>query len=300
MTTALLSVVFIYGLFYGRLPLPVNISLSVSLAAFLYINNRHKHMDFISIDVVAQFSKLRFVNATLKIATLFILTILGVVSRQPLTGAYLMLVMLVLAVFVGGMKLHEYVQILALPLSFLLVGGLALLFELQAEPTGLINVYAFGVWLTVSAEAQANTLLVVSRALGALSCLLLIGMSTPMSDIINTLRRMHLPELIIDLMYLIYRYIFILLALHHEMFDAAKSRLGMSDYRSSLRTTSYIYANLLARSHQLASTNYDAMESRCFDSGIRFLVQKRSISWVQRCLSLGLIATTGMLALIPI
>ena len=94
-----------------------------------------------------------------------------------------------------------------------------------------------------------------------------------MPDIIGVLRRVRCPELIIDLMYLIYRYVFILLSLHHDMHDAAKSRLGFKDYRTSLRATGMIYSNLFVRSYQFASRNFDAMESRCYDAGISFLKQ---------------------------
>jgi len=300
MITALLSLAFIWCLFYGRLPVPVLAIFGISLALFLYLNNRHKHTEFISIDVVAQFSRLKTVNATLKIITLLALMIVSVALSNAYTGVFLVLAMLVLAVFVGGIKLHEYIQILALPVSFLLIGGLALLFEVRPEAAGVLGFNLFGLWFTVSAEAQLNTALVIARSLGAISCLIVIGMSTPMPEIIAVLRRFRCPELIIDLMYLIYRYIFILLALYHEMNAAAKSRLGLKDYRTSLRTTARVYSNLLARSHHFASQNFDAMESRCFDQGIRFLEQCNNVRAYQVAVSVALLLVTLAITIVPL
>jgi ABC-type cobalt transport system, permease component CbiQ and related transporters len=158
----------------------------------------------------------------------------------------------------------------------------------------------FGVWLSVSVKSQAHTALIVSRAFGAVSCLCFLSLTTPMPDIIAVLRRIRCPSFIIDLMYLIYRYIFILLSLHHEMHDAAKSRLGFKDYRTSLHATGKIYANLLANSYQFASKNFDAMESRCYDTGIRFLERRISLTAPQIFVSVVLLSVSLCLSMMPV
>ncbi len=98
-----------------------------------------------------------------------------------------------------------------------------------------------------------------------------------MSSIIGVLRRARCPNVLISLMFLIYRYIFILLSMHHTMRDAAASRLGFTDYRTSVRTTARLYSQLLANSYRQADTNFDAMESRCYDTDIRFLERRNAV-----------------------
>ena len=201
MISALLCFGFLFLLLYGVLPTPVLLLLCAGLAVFLYMNDRHKHTEFISIDVIAQFSRLKTVNASLKIATLLLLMVASITSSSAWCGVFLAVAMLALAVFVGGMKLAEYVEALALPVSFLLVGGLVLLIEFQTEPTGVLalSLPFTDYWLCVSTGAQASAALLIGRAMGALSCLLLIGMSTPMPELIGALRRLRCPALIIDL-----------------------------------------------------------------------------------------------------
>ena len=252
------------------------------------------------IDVLAQRSRLKNINPALKFWTLFILLILSVASRNAFTGIFLTIAMLVLAVAAGGLGLRHYLRILALPMSFLLIGGLALLFEVSAEPIGNMSFQIFGYWLCVTENTQAQTTLVIFRALGAVSCLCVLSVTTPMSDIIGVLRRARCPELLIDLMYLIYRYIFILLSLHHDMRDAAKSRLGFRDYWTSLRTTGKIYSNLLARSYQFAGKNFDAMESRCYDGGIRFLERRSGITFAQASVCAALLFVSLCISLLPL
>jgi cobalt/nickel transport system permease protein len=265
-------------MFYGRIPPPYLLVLCAALGFFLAYAGRHNHSNFLSIDILAQSSRLKKVNPALKFAAVVILIIISVASPNMYTGIFLMITMIALMLSAGGLRLHQCVQIMALPASFLMIGGLALLFESSSGPSGVLYINIFGYYLSVSAATQARTALIIARSFGGFSCLCFLGVTTPMPDIIGVLRKVRCPDLIIDLMYLIYRYIFILLSLHHDMYDAAKSRLGFRDYRTSLSATGLIYSNLFIRSYQFASKNFDAMESRCYDTGIRFLEQQNKLA----------------------
>jgi len=299
-SSAILAFAFLGSLLYGRVPQPYLLLICALLGVSIALAGRHKHSDVMSIDVLSQTSRLKNVNPMFKFITLFALMIICIASGSAMPGLFLLAVMLILAVPVGGLPLHKYITILALPFTFLLIGGLALLFEVYPEPAGVLNINVFGFWLCVSEATQVRTALIVSRALGAVSCLCLLNVTTPMPDIIGVLRRVKCPELIIDLMYLIYRYIFILLSMHHEMRDAAKSRLGFRDYRSSLRATASIYSNLLARSYQFAGKNFDAMESRCYETGIKFLERRIEIRTAHVFVAVMLLAATVILCFWPL
>ena len=299
MITAVLTFVFAWSLLYQQIPQPFLFLLCTGLGIVFTLTHRHRHSQFLSNDVLAQASRLRKVNPALKFWTLLALMIISVASRNPYTGLFLTLAMFIVAVLVSGASAHHYAQVMMLPVSFLLIGGIALLYEVSYGPTGVLNLNVFGVWLSVSAKAQLQTTLVISRAFGAVSCLCVLSITTPMPDIICVLRRVRCPDFIVDLMYLIYRYIFILISLHHEMRNAAKSRLGFRDYRTSLRATGKIYANLLARSYGFASRNFDAMESRCYDTGITFIERRNRITFVHGCFSATLLIVSLCLALLP-
>ena len=298
MITAALTFVFVWSLFYEQIPQPFLLPLCVGLGSFFAVTRRHKHSQFLSSDELAQISRLKKVNPTLKFWMSLALTVISVASKNPYTGLFLMLAMFIIAVIVGGTSINRYIQTIVLPVSFLLIGGLALLFEVSSGPTGVLNLNVFGFWLIVSENAQSQTALVISRAFGAVSCLCALSISTPMPDIIGVLRRARCPGFIIDLMYLIYRYIFILMSLHHEMRNAARSRLGFRGYRTSLRATGKIYASLLARSFQFAGRNFDAMESRCYDSGIVFLEHWNRVTLLHGCFSAMLLNASLYLGLL--
>lgn len=292
MITAILTMVFTWFLLFGRIPRQYLVLLCITLGALLAYLSRQKHTHFLSTDVLALSSRLNGVNAALKFWILFTLMIVSVASGTGAAGLFLMAAAFVFAVCIGGLSLRGYVHMMALPVSFLLIGGLALLFEVTPEPSGVLHFNVSVFWICVSENTQARTALIVARALGAVSCLTLLSITTPMPEIISVLRRARCPDLMIDLMYLIYRYIFIVLSLHHEMYNAAKSRLGFRTDRTSLRTTGKLYANLLARSYQFASKNFDAMESRCYSEGIKFLETRKKITYTQAAVSAAMLLIT--------
>jgi len=298
MITALLTAVVFWCVFYGRIPSAVLAVLCATLAVTILIAGRHEHSQPFEIDMLAQASRLNKVNPALKFGVVLLLMVLCVASPGPASGVFLTILVPVLLVFAGGLKFHDYIQLLALPVSFLMLSGLALLFQIGSVQTGAFSIRAFGLWFCVSTESQIQTSLVISRAIGAVSCLYLLSLTTPMSSIIGVLRRAHCPGVIIELMYLMYRYIFILISGYHTMHNAAKSRLGFSDYRKSLRTTGMLYSNLLIRSYSHARQSFDAMESRCYDTEIRFLENNTGITGIHIFISACITIITLCLSLL--
>ena len=92
-----------------------------------------------------------------------------------------------------------------------------------------------------------------------------------MPQLIGVLRRCRLPELMIELMYLIYRYLFVLLGLQQQMTQAATVRLGYVNLRRSLSTAGRVSGGVLAASFRRSGACLDAMESRGYNGKLTFL-----------------------------
>lgn len=195
----------------------------------------------------------------------------AVCSAHPFLGAELSLVMLLWARISGKVPVGKYLRMFRLPLGFLILSGLVLLWEYSSVREGILSLSLGPGYLCMTRETVLRTLLVTCRALGAVSALFALGMTTPATELTSVLKRLHCPDLICSLMYLMYRYIFLMYQVHGNMKQAAEGRMGYVDLRTSLRTTAGIYGNLLAYSYRQAGANFDAMESRCFGGTIGFL-----------------------------
>lgn len=296
MIAALLAGLVFFSLFAGQLP-PVWLAAVCLLAVLLFLlGGRHHHDSMLTMDVYARRSRLCRENAAFKTVGSLCLLFICICSSSPIPPLCLFLFLSVATVAAGGVKLREYLSLLGLPAVFLLLSGLTLLWDFYQKlpEEAVLSLPFFGGWLAVVPAAQWLGMLVLSRALGAVSCLYFLSLSTPLPELLAVLRRAHVPTIVVELAVLIYRYIFILLATFRDMKDSAASRLGYVGLKRSLRTTGLVYGGLLANSFRRAGACFDAMESRCYTGQIAFLTPKKKVTGKLICL-LGF-PLVGMLA----
>ena len=102
----------------------------------------------------------------------------------------------------------------------------------------------------------------------------MMSLATPVSELVLVLQRLHLPRLLVELMNLIYRYIFILIDVSEQMQIAAKARLGYHSFRQSCKSFAQIAGNLFLVSLKKANAYYDALLSRGYDGKLEFLSEE--------------------------
>ena len=278
MIVAVLAGFVMFSLCVGTLPTAAAALLCVLVGGLLLVFGHHSHGGVLVIDVYARRSRFFEWSPALKTAGCVLLLILCVASPSPWIPLILALILALLTVCGGGIHLHDYLALLSLPAAFLLLSGLALLWDYALVKDGAAAIPFWNGWLVVTAAAQVRARLVMARALGAASCLYFLSLSTTMPEILSVLRRAHVPSVMTELAVLIYRYLFVLLSVYQSMKDAAASRLGYSGFVRSIRTPGAVYGNLLAASFRRAGACFDAMESRCYDGEIRFLERKKPVT----------------------
>ena len=288
---AVLAGFVLFSLFVGTLPTAAALALCVLAGGALAVFGHHSHGGVLVIDVYARRSRYFAWSPALKTGGCVLLLVLCVASPSPWVPLALALIMAFLTVW-GGIRFHDYLALLSLPAAFLLLSGLALLWDYVPVMDGVAAIPLWNGWLVVTAAAQVRARLVMARALGAMSCLYFLSLSTTMPEILSVLRRAHVPSVMTELAVLIYRYLFVLLSAYETMQDAAASRLGYSTFARSIRTTGAVYGNLLAASFRRAGACFDAMESRCYDGEIRFLEREKPVTLPAALLFGGLLAGT--------
>lgn len=238
----------------------------------------HKH---VAIDSYAYTSGLRGWNATFKVSFAVAAVVLTVAFGKPETSLATLFFMLVLTIGKGRIPLHDYLHLLSIPLFFIVFGGLAIMLQAGTPEDAIWTLAVFGGHLSV---AKSGLLLAVRTgltALGAVSALYMLSLSTPMGEILSVLRRLHIPELLLELMHLIYRYIFILAEIHRQQREASLSRMGYRDFRTGLRTFGSELANLFVLAMKKSNAYYDAMEARGYAGSCRFWEEPQPFTWKQ-------------------
>ncbi|WP_084388847.1 cobalt ECF transporter T component CbiQ [Fusibacter sp. 3D3] len=238
---------------------------------------RHNHGEGVSIDYYAYASKIKHWNPTFKVSFSMMTLVLCIALDNPYVSMFVIAAMAYITIVKGKLPLREYLRVLAIPITFILLSIVAIIFDFSKVPTGLYDLpIGFGYIFTSNAMLKTGLYLML-KVFAAISALQMMTLSTPSSEIISVLRKAHVPKLVIELMNMIYRYIFILLEVSTKMKNAADSRLGNCDFRTSCSTFGNIGANLLVISMKKANAYYDAMESRCYDGDFIFYEEVKAV-----------------------
>lgn len=239
----------------------------------------------ISIDKLCYQSKLRYVNAGEKFAFAMLTLLFCVISRSIAMAILVLVLTGILTTVKGGIPVLRYMRYLSIPLVFLIFSTLAIAVNLKQTPMDLFALPLGAYYLTGSKYDLLYSIQLIFTALSAVSCLYFLSLNTPVPDILEVLRKLHCPELMIELMLLIYRFIFVLIETAHAITTSQNSRLGNINYRTSLKSFGNMVSVLFVRAVKRSNALYDSMESRCYDGRIHVLSEHhppkfRHILWI--------------------
>lgn len=243
----------------------------------------HKHGgSVLSVDYYAYASHMRKWNAGFKVAFSMICLLLCLVFNNIYVSMAVILIMGYMVVVIGGLEFSHYISMLMIPIVFLLFGSAAIAVGFSWNPMGEYHFSVFG-WFYIycSGSSLWKAAHLIFKALGAVSALYMMTLTTPLSELIVVLRKAHLPKVIIELMNMIYRYIFIMLDTHSRMKNSAESRLGYVDFRTSCYSFGQVASNLLVVSLKRGTDYYNALESRCYNGDLQFLEEQKPVRKVQ-------------------
>lgn len=169
---------------------------------------KHEHGSSFSVDYYAYASHMRSWNAGFKVLFSIISLLICIACNNLFVSLAVIFFMGFLTVAVGGLDLHHYITMLLVPIVFLIFGTIAIAIGFSMRPVGQYHVHflnLFYIYWSKASLLKAGGL--VFKALGAVSALYMMTLTTPLSEIIAVLRKAHIPKLIIELMNMIYRYI---------------------------------------------------------------------------------------------
>jgi cobalt/nickel transport system permease protein len=110
---------------------------------------------------------------------------------------------------------------------------------------------------------------VLFRATACLSAMLFVILTTPMAQLFQVLRKIGIPSLVIELMLIMYRFLFLLLETAREMMMAQRARGGHSGFKRKLRDTAMLVTRLFAATMQRYHGLARGLTARGFTDDIR-------------------------------
>lgn len=199
------------------------------------------------IDKYAYTNRLRNLSPGIKasIGAIFLIASMLFKNLYILIGNILFMSFII--VVVAKIDFKSYINILKIPMYFLLMGVGMNLLNISVDGKELLyNCKFFSFYIGISKISIDTSIHILFRAISCLTCVYFFMLTTPFNQLIFLLKKLHLPDNLIEVTMLIYRFIFILL---EEVSDIKKSqelRFGYINLKTSYKSLG-ILVNLLYR-----------------------------------------------------
>ncbi|MFA7694993.1 MAG: cobalt ECF transporter T component CbiQ [Methanoregula sp.] len=217
------------------------------------------------LDDVAQKNTFRHIHPGTKILLGLGSLLICLVSPAPVVPLVSGMILTIVLLVPARISPVVYGELLIAPAVFTAFSIVVLLFMLgsgtviwQFSPASWIN-------LTITDGAVRQSTLVLCRVFGCTTSLFFIALTTPMTDLFNLMKRCRIPLELIDLMMIMYRYIFIIYKQAHEIWEAQVMRLGYSRKKEGIHSLSMLFGMLFISSWTAGEDMIHAMDARCYN-----------------------------------
>jgi len=163
-------------------------------------------------------------------------------------------------------------KMLLVPMGFLVLGVITIAFSWGPDQGEfLLSINLGSHYLGVTGAGLKTAGFIFLQALSSVSCLYFLALTVPMIDLIYVLKLLKVPSLVIELMMLVYRFIFVFVETAFQIYTAQSSRWGYSSFRRSIYSFGVLFANLWGKVFIKSQALMDSLQSRGYEGEIRVL-----------------------------
>lgn len=203
---------------------------------------------------------------------------IAAISLQPM-GAFgplaLMFALLVAASLLARLGPWRLVRGAFVALPFMLI-ALPLVFTRPGDPLGSIGLGPLH--LTVSGEGLRAFATIALKSWLSVQVALLLTYTTPFHDLLDALRELRLPRILVSIIGFMYRYLAVIGDEAQRLLRARASRSALAEGAAGggsiawrARVTGNMVGSLFLRSYERSERVYDAMIARGFEGTFRHL-----------------------------
>lgn len=222
----------------------------------------------------------------------------AVTSPSGRISAVVLGVCAAVALIAARVPLRPYVLALLGPTVFLLIGASVIAVHIGTAPPDAV--WAWGPFSATRASLLL-ALTVSLRSIAAFAALLLLAMTTPLSDVLTGLRRLRVPDILIDIAGLTYRMLFSLLGSASAIMEAQRSRLGYSSGPAARRSVGGLASAVLIQAWTRAQRLEAGLAGRGYTGSLRTISPVRTVSpafLTAACLLIAALATLSILTVL--
>ena len=162
------------------------------------------------IDDYAYKNKLFKVNPNIKFSIGMLFLIISLISPYNILSVLIILGMSITIVGIAKIEFKDYVHFIKIPFSFLVISIIMILINFSSDKSVLLHYIKIGgLYIGVSQTSIDTAMHLFFRALSCLTCIYFIMLTTSFNQLIFIFKKLHLPDIVLELSMLMYRFIFI-------------------------------------------------------------------------------------------
>ena len=224
------------------------------------------------IDQYAYRSNLRMISPSQKALFAFGTLLLCVMSNSLLLSLVVIVMMIFVSVKKGGADIGMMMKMMSIPMAFLVISMVTILFEVSATPNPLLLYIEIGkCYIGFTWNGILRVTYLFFKVMASISCLYFFALSTPIIDFLEVLENIKCPAVLVEMMGLIYRFIFVLIEATYIMQNAQTSRLGYCNFKTGIRSFGLLMSSVLVRALKINNDLYVSLESRGYTGSLRVL-----------------------------
>jgi cobalt/nickel transport system permease protein len=222
------------------------------------------------LDDYAHSNALRQTSPRLKLMLGLGAILLCVSSGTPAAPLFIAFTMSLITVRLAKIPRRFYSTLLIIPFTFSLLSAAVVAF-MHGGGDPLFAFSAFGISWVVSEGGVSLAGLLMARTFGGMCSLFFIALTTPMIEIFSVLKSLGLPDFLVELSMLMYRYIFVFLDQAARIRSAQVMRLGDVKVKNSMNSFAMMASVLFLSSWEQGERLIVAMDSRCYDGKLELM-----------------------------
>ena len=200
------------------------------------------------IDDYAYKNKLYKLNPNIKFAIGMLLLILSLINPYNYISLLIIGLMSFVIVAIAKIEFKDYIYFIKIPLVFLIISIVMILLNFTKNQESLLYSVKIGnLYIGISNESMVSAIHLFFRSLSCLTCIYFLMLTTPFNQLIFVFKKLHLPDVVLEISLLMYRFIFIFM---EEVADIKKSqelRFGYINFKNGYNSFGLLVNMLFKR-----------------------------------------------------
>ena len=213
-------------------------------------------------DYIAHNNELTETNPYFKLFLTIILLLVTLALDNLYFDVFIFILFSIIILGVAKISLRSYLKFLTIPMAFLVITCLFLIFFFGNWEV----IYETGIFgIVVTDDSWHYGLYTFFRVLGCFPLLGFLALTTPIAKIFHCLDTLKVPKILTEIGLLMYNTIFIFLNEIDTMQKAQKTRMGYHSYMNSMRCLADLISNIFLRSLDKSETLQHSLDSRGYN-----------------------------------